>query len=152
MIQAEWAVFATVALAHALAVASPGPDFAMVVRQSLAFGRGAGVWTAAGIGSGILFHVAYGLFGLNWLTQRYPQSLTVLGVAGAFVGYLIFTELLGIGDEDKFVLGGLVGAVIGAMILLFIYERTLGARPATAAAPVTRGDREARRDDRQRRR
>jgi threonine/homoserine/homoserine lactone efflux protein len=83
MIQAEWAVFATVALAHALAVASPGPDFAMVVRQSLAFGRSAGVWTAAGIGSGILFHVAYGLFGLNWLTQRYPQSLTVLGVAGA---------------------------------------------------------------------
>lgn len=83
MIQNEWAVFGTVALAHALAVASPGPDFAMVVRQSLAFGRGAGVWTAAGIGAGIWFHVAYGLFGLSWLTQRYPQSLTVLGVAGA---------------------------------------------------------------------
>ncbi|MGH8443239.1 MAG: LysE family translocator [Nevskiaceae bacterium] len=83
MIQAEWAVFLTVALAHALAVASPGPDFAMVVRQSLAFGRGAGLWTAAGIGAGIFFHVAYGLFGLNWLTQRYPQSLTALGVAGA---------------------------------------------------------------------
>ena len=83
MIHSEWAVFGTVALAHALAVASPGPDFAMVVRQSLAFGRGAGLWTAAGIGSGIFFHVAYGLFGLNWLTQRYPQSLTVLGVAGA---------------------------------------------------------------------
>ena len=83
MIQTEWAVFATVALAHALAVASPGPDFAMVVRQSLAFGRGAGLWTAAGIGSGIVVHVADGLFGLNGLTQRYPQSLLVLGVAGA---------------------------------------------------------------------
>lgn len=78
-----WAVFVTVALAHALAVASPGPDFAMVVRQSLAFGRGAGVWTAAGIGSGILFHVAYGLFGLSWLTQRYPESLHLIGIAGA---------------------------------------------------------------------
>jgi threonine/homoserine/homoserine lactone efflux protein len=83
VIHSEWAIFGTVALAHALAVASPGPDFAMVVRQSLAFGRGAGLWTAAGIGSGIFFHVAYGLFGLNWLTQRYPQSLTVLGIAGA---------------------------------------------------------------------
>ena len=83
MIHGEWAVFGTVALAHALAVASPGPDFAMVVRQSLAFGRPAGLWTAAGIGSGIFFHVAYGLFGLNWLTQRYPQSLFFLGVAGA---------------------------------------------------------------------
>jgi threonine/homoserine/homoserine lactone efflux protein len=81
--QSEWAIFATVAMAHALAVASPGPDFAMVVRQSLAFGRGAGVWTAAGIGSGILFHVAWGLFGLGWLMHRFPQSLTVLGVAGA---------------------------------------------------------------------
>lgn len=83
MIGAEWAVFGTVALAHALGAASPGPDFAIVVRQSLAFGRGAGVWTAAGIGSGIFFHVAYGLFGLSWLTHRYPQSLTALGVAGA---------------------------------------------------------------------
>jgi RhtB (resistance to homoserine/threonine) family protein len=77
------ALFATVALAHLLAVASPGPDFAMVVRQSLAFGRGAGVWTAAGIGSGILFHVGYGLFGLGWLTQRYPGALAALGFAGA---------------------------------------------------------------------
>jgi len=83
MMHAEWALFATVALAHALAVASPGPDFAIVVRQSLAFGRGAGLWTAAGIGSGILFHVGYGLFGLSWITQRYPQFLTGLGFAGA---------------------------------------------------------------------
>lgn len=83
MIGAEWAVFGTVALAHALGVSSPGPDFAIVVRQSLAFGRSAGVWTAAGIGSGIFFHVAYGLFGLSWVTHRYPQSLTALGIAGA---------------------------------------------------------------------
>ena len=75
----------------------------------------------------------------------------LLGIAGAFVGYLIFTELLGIGDEDKFDLGGLVGAVIGAMILLFIYERTLGAGN-TPAAPVTAGDRDARRGERNRRR
>jgi uncharacterized membrane protein YeaQ/YmgE (transglycosylase-associated protein family) len=61
----------------------------------------------------------------------------VLGIAGAFVGYLIFTELLGIGDEDKFDLGGLIGAVIGAMILLFIYERTIGANN-NHAAPVGR--------------
>ena len=75
----------------------------------------------------------------------------LLGIAGAFVGYLIFTELLGIGDEDKFDLGGLVGAVIGAMILLFIYERTLGASN-TRPAPVTAGDRDARRGERTRRR
>lgn len=85
------AIFTTVALAHALAVASPGPDFAMVTRQSLTHGREAGLWTAAGIGSGILFHVAYGLLGLGWLLQRYPQFLSGLAYAGAafllYMGY-----------------------------------------------------------------
>ena len=57
----------------------------------------------------------------------------LLGLAGAFVGFLVFTELLGIGDDDKFDLGGLIGAIIGAMILLFLYERFVGGgdrRPA----------------------
>ncbi|MEQ1438700.1 LysE family transporter [Fontimonas sp. SYSU GA230001] len=78
-----WALFGAVASAHALGVMSPGPDFAMVTRQSLALGRAAGVWTAAGIGSGILFHVAYGLFGLRWLTHRFPWSLDAIALAGA---------------------------------------------------------------------
>jgi uncharacterized membrane protein YeaQ/YmgE (transglycosylase-associated protein family) len=41
-----------------------------------------------------------------------------LGLAGAVVGWLIFTDLLGIGDTQMFDLGGLVGAIIGVMILL----------------------------------
>ncbi len=86
-----WAVFTGVAAAHALAVMSPGPDFAMVMRQSLAQGRSAGVWTAAGIGSGILFHVAYGLFGLRWLTQRLPWSLEAIALGGA--AFLIWMGL-----------------------------------------------------------
>lgn len=94
MPSSEWAVFGTVVLAHFLGVSSPGPDFAMVVRQSLAFGRAAGVWTAAGIGSGIVFHVAYGLFGLGWMTQRWPASLTVLGVAGALFLLLMGMQAL----------------------------------------------------------
>lgn len=77
------AVFGAVAAAHALGVASPGPDFAIVVRHSLARGRAAGLWTAAGIGSGILFHVGYGLFGLAWLTRTVPGALSVIALAGA---------------------------------------------------------------------
>lgn len=50
----------------------------------------------------------------------------VLGIAGALVGFFIFTELLGIGDNEMFDLGGLVGAVIGAMILLGIYRSFAG--------------------------
>jgi uncharacterized membrane protein YeaQ/YmgE (transglycosylase-associated protein family) len=46
----------------------------------------------------------------------------LLGLAGSVVGFLIFTELLGIGDNDVFDLGGLIGAILGVMILLGIYR------------------------------
>jgi uncharacterized membrane protein YeaQ/YmgE (transglycosylase-associated protein family) len=45
-------------------------------------------------------------------------STFVLGLAGAVVGWLIFTDLLGIGDTQIFDLGGLVSAIIGVVILL----------------------------------
>jgi uncharacterized membrane protein YeaQ/YmgE (transglycosylase-associated protein family) len=42
----------------------------------------------------------------------------VLGLAGAALGYLIFTKWLGIGDDKVFDFGGIIGAVIGVIILL----------------------------------
>jgi uncharacterized membrane protein YeaQ/YmgE (transglycosylase-associated protein family) len=52
----------------------------------------------------------------------------VLGLTGAFVGYLLFTRLLGIGDDDAFDLGGILSAIIGVLIVLpvagFILRRT----------------------------
>jgi uncharacterized membrane protein YeaQ/YmgE (transglycosylase-associated protein family) len=45
---------------------------------------------------------------------------TVLGLVGAIVGYWIFAGLFGIGDEDKFDWGGIVGAVIGAVIVVAV--------------------------------
>ena len=55
----------------------------------------------------------------------------LLGLAGALLGYLIFTVGLGIGDEDVFDLGGIIGAIIGVIILLpfiGIFTRLLGGR------------------------
>jgi uncharacterized membrane protein YeaQ/YmgE (transglycosylase-associated protein family) len=49
----------------------------------------------------------------------------LLGLAGSVVGFLIFTELLNIGDNQLFDLGGLVGAIIGVMILLALYRLAL---------------------------
>jgi uncharacterized membrane protein YeaQ/YmgE (transglycosylase-associated protein family) len=46
----------------------------------------------------------------------------LLGLGGALIGFFLFTELLGIGDNQAFDLGGLVGAIIGTMILLGIYR------------------------------
>ena len=56
----------------------------------------------------------------------------LLGLAGSVVGFLIFTELLGIGDNEMFDLGGLIGAVIGVMLLLLIWRQDEGRRHHTA--------------------
>jgi threonine/homoserine/homoserine lactone efflux protein len=77
------ALFFTVALAHLLAVMSPGPDLAMVTRQTLAYGRTVGTWTALGIGSGISFHVAWAMFGMGWMLERFPMLLDILRYGGA---------------------------------------------------------------------
>lgn len=49
----------------------------------------------------------------------------LLGLAGAAVGFLLFTELLGIGDNKMFDLGGLIGAVVGVMLVLALYRVAL---------------------------
>src|SRR3954453_7798973 len=46
----------------------------------------------------------------------------LLGLAGAVVGFLIFTELLVVGDDRMFDLGGLIGAILGVILLLVLYR------------------------------
>ena len=49
----------------------------------------------------------------------------ILGLAGSLLGFYLF-RAIGIGDGDKFDFGGIIGAVIGAMILLAIYNAVTG--------------------------
>ena len=53
-------------------------------------------------------------------------ATVVVGIVGALLGWVLFTYLLGIGDDDKFDLGGIIGAVIGTMIVLGIYRMVAG--------------------------
>ena len=46
----------------------------------------------------------------------------LVGLAGSVIGFLIFTELLSVGDTEMFDLGGLIGAIIGVMVLLGLYR------------------------------
>lgn len=78
-----WPEFLTVALVHLLAVASPGPDFAVMVRQSLRQSRPVAWLTAAGIGTGILVHVTYSLLGIGLIIQQSLALFTVLKTVGA---------------------------------------------------------------------
>jgi RhtB (resistance to homoserine/threonine) family protein len=70
------------------AVISPGPDFAMVTRNSLLLSRRAGVLTALGIAAGVWVHVAYTLLGVGLLIRQSLFLFTVLKFVGA--AYLIW--------------------------------------------------------------
>lgn len=78
-----WPEFLTIVVAHALAVASPGPDFAIVLRQSLHHGRRTALWTSFGIGCGLSVHIAYCLLGLGLVLKNSPTALTVVKWLGA---------------------------------------------------------------------
>ncbi|MDP3977257.1 MAG: LysE family transporter [Pseudomonas sp.] len=84
-----WTEFFTVALIHLLAVASPGPDFAIVVRESVAFGRRAGIFTALGVGAGIFVHVAYSLLGIGLIVSQSIVLFNALKwLAAAYLLYI----------------------------------------------------------------
>ena len=70
------------------AVISPGPDFAMVSRNSLLLSRRTGVLTALGIAAGVCVHVSYTLLGVGLLIQQYLWLFNLIKLAGA--AYLIF--------------------------------------------------------------
>ncbi|QSP95198.1 LysE family transporter [Marinobacter salinisoli] len=89
--QNYWAEFVTVAVVHLLAVASPGPDFAVMLRQALSQTRSNALLTAAGIGLGILVHVSYSLLGIGLLIQQSVWLFNVLKVVGAL--YLTWIAL-----------------------------------------------------------
>ena len=88
-------IFLTVALLHLFAVASPGPDFVLISRQSFRYGRRIAIWTSVGIAIGILFHVALSLTGLSLLLQNQPYLFWYLKLAAAlYIGYLGLASLI----------------------------------------------------------
>ena len=80
--------FLTIALVHLVAVASPGPDFAVVVRNSLAYGRRIAIYTSVGIGLAILLLVGYSLVGLSVVIATTPWLFKTFSYLAA--GYLLY--------------------------------------------------------------
>ena len=53
-----------------LGLISPGPDFFMVIKQSLTYSRKTGIYTAIGLGAGVATHITYCLTGIALLISK----------------------------------------------------------------------------------
>lgn len=80
--------FLTVVVVHLLAVISPGPDFAIITRNSLVYSRRAGIFTSVGLALGIGVHVSYCLLGIGLVISRSIVLFSTIKWIGA--AYLIY--------------------------------------------------------------
>jgi RhtB (resistance to homoserine/threonine) family protein len=83
--------FFTIGVLQLLAVISPGPDFAIIVKNTLAYSRRIGIVTTIGITAGVMFHLSYCLLGLAIIISQSIMLFTFVKYLGA--GYLIFVGL-----------------------------------------------------------
>jgi uncharacterized membrane protein YeaQ/YmgE (transglycosylase-associated protein family) len=77
----------------------------------------------------VFIGIVAGYLGRLLLPGKDPMGFVqtvAFGIVGALLGYFIFTSLLGIGDDDKFDFGGIIGSIIGTMIVLAIWRAVAG--------------------------
>ncbi|MDC1401365.1 LysE family translocator [Gammaproteobacteria bacterium] len=84
-------MFLSAAIAHLLAVMSPGPDTAIIFQQSFAKGRNSGILTALGIGFGIFLHCLLAISGISILLYSTEEARFIIKILGA--SYLIYVGL-----------------------------------------------------------
>ena len=81
-------IFFSAALAHLLAVMSPGPDTAIIFHQSFSKGRVQGILTALGIGFGIFIHCFFAISGISLLIYSSAEVKFFIKCLGAL--YLLY--------------------------------------------------------------
>ena len=79
------------AFASLILIALPGPDYALITRNALVGGRGAGIRTALGGAAGLTVHATAAALGLSALLAASPAAYTTLKFVG--VAYLVYLGL-----------------------------------------------------------
>lgn len=77
-----------------VALISPGPDFALIVRLSLTRGHRSGIAAALGIAVGVAIYTLITLGGLQLLFIKWPLLQTLIALAGA--AFLFYLGLQGV--------------------------------------------------------
>ncbi len=75
-----------------IAMASPGPDFLVTMRNALGVGRASGIATAIGIGCAIFVHVAYSVLGIALIISQSIIIFNIIKYIGA--AYLIYMGVM----------------------------------------------------------
>lgn len=86
--------FMTVTLIGLLAIINPGPNFAIVTKTSLIYGRRAGLFAALGVGAANFCHVTLNLIGIGIIISQSLLLFTILKIFGA--GYLLYIGYRGL--------------------------------------------------------
>ncbi len=71
-----------------IALLSPGPDFAVILKQSINYGKRASIFTSIGIGLGISVHVIYTILGIGLIISKSIVLFSIIKYLGAL--YLIY--------------------------------------------------------------
>ena len=88
-------LFFTVALMHLFAVASPGPDFFLISRQSILYGKNISIWASLGISMGILMHSLLSIAGIYMILSLYPHLLFYMKIiASLYIAFLGIRTLM----------------------------------------------------------
>ena len=91
--------FISIATIHLFAVMSPGPDFIIIVRQSISSGRCSALMTSLGIGIGILMHITLCIFGLGMIIKESDLLFKVIQIIGSL--YLAYLGVISIISKDS---------------------------------------------------
>lgn len=86
--------FFMLSLVIILMIMSPGPDFAVVVKNSLSQGRMSGVGAAFGIATANLCHITVNLLGIGILIAESVVAFKIMQIVGA--AYLMYLGYKGI--------------------------------------------------------
>ena len=91
--------FISIATIHLFAVVSPGPDFIIIVRQSISSGRRSALMTSLGIGIGILMHITLCIFGLGMIIKESDLLFKVIQIIGSL--YLAYLGIISIKSKNS---------------------------------------------------
>lgn len=78
----------SIAFLNLLAAMTPGPDFALIVKNTVQYSRRAGIFSALGIAAAVLIHIAYCSLGLAIIITHSPLLFNLIKFGGG--SYLIY--------------------------------------------------------------